>query len=201
MFDYIDEKRRKSALSGDMTPFEVDSEHKCGKFLGSRGDIYETSLDSCTCFDFDVNGHISPCKHIIRLAMELGELPNDGMITDLKKTYIKYYIGVLKKYVREAPLWDVIYLMSLLNKLSKSTGLACENDALAFAGIPDMLESGLFEPTKNGKKIKATKESKKEIKNMQKALESRVGAFVLERLDYAPLAEALKVLAAEEESF
>ena len=63
-----------------------------------------------------------------------------------------------------------------------------------------MLESGLFEPTKNGKKIKATKESKKEIKNMQKALESRVGTFVLERLDYAPLTEALKVLAAEDES-
>ena len=198
MFDYIDEKRRKSALSGDMTPLEVDSERRCGKFLGSNGNIYDTSLDSCACVDFDINGHISPCKHIIRLAMELGELPNDGMITNLKKTYIKYYIGVLKIYVREAPLWDVIYLMSLLDKLSKSTGLACENDELSFAGIPNLLESGLFELTKNGKKIKATKESKKEIKNMQNALESRVGAFVLERLDYAPLAEALKVLAADE---
>lgn len=103
MFDYIDEKRRKSALSGDMTPLEVDFEHKCGKFLGSGDNIYDTSLNSCTCVDFDVNGHISPCKHIIRLAMELGELPNDGMITDLKKNLHKILYRSFKNICKGSP--------------------------------------------------------------------------------------------------
>lgn len=49
MFEIIDSGRHKSALSGDLTPLSVDIENKCGKFVGSEGYIYDTSLEHCTC--------------------------------------------------------------------------------------------------------------------------------------------------------
>lgn len=41
--------------------------------IGSDGDLYEVSLDRCTCFDF--TSRQLPCKHIYRLADEVGLLP------------------------------------------------------------------------------------------------------------------------------
>lgn len=51
--------------------FEIDKENKTGKF-SSTTDLpyYETSLNSCTCQDFIERN--KPCKHIYRLAIELG---------------------------------------------------------------------------------------------------------------------------------
>lgn len=51
--------------------FEIDKENKCGKFSSTTlVPYYETHLDSCTCNDF-IEGQ-KPCKHIYRLAVELG---------------------------------------------------------------------------------------------------------------------------------
>lgn len=47
------------------------------EIIGSSGDIYETTLSSCTCFDF--RGRGLPCKHIYRVALEM------DMIEDLPK--------------------------------------------------------------------------------------------------------------------
>lgn len=38
--------------------------------LGTHGDIYQTSLDRCTCEDFQRRG--LPCKHIYKLALSRG---------------------------------------------------------------------------------------------------------------------------------
>lgn len=49
----------------------------------STGEVYRVSLTSCTCRDFTVSG--SPCKHIIRLAMEaglLGEKEDEPSVLD-----------------------------------------------------------------------------------------------------------------------
>lgn len=194
MFEIIDSGRHKSALSGDLTPLSVDIENKCGKFVGSEGYIYDTSLEHCTCADFAIHDGTMACKHMIRLAMELGELPNDGMITDHEKARIKYYTGILKVFVKTAPIMDTVHLFLILNNLLKSTGMTCAGNELAFAGIPDLLKSGLFELTKNGKKIKVTKTSKKDIKSLQKSVESRVGAFVLEHIDNESLSVSLQSL-------
>lgn len=67
-------KRIKSAKSAKLTPIKIDTTDFYGYFQGSHG-RYETFLDNCPCGDF----HRSklPCKHIYRLAMELGVLNSD----------------------------------------------------------------------------------------------------------------------------
>ena len=62
-------KRIKSAMSAKLTPLKIDATDCYGYFQGSHG-RYETWLDHCPCGDF----HRSklPCKHIYRLAVELG---------------------------------------------------------------------------------------------------------------------------------
>lgn len=62
-------KRIKSAQSAKLTPIRIDATDFYGHFQGSHG-RYETFLDYCPCGDFR-RSHL-PCKHIYRLAIELG---------------------------------------------------------------------------------------------------------------------------------
>jgi len=67
-------KRMKSAKSSKLTPIKIDSDDLYGYFQGSHG-RYETWLDHCPCGDF-IRSKL-PCKHIYRLAMELGVINMD----------------------------------------------------------------------------------------------------------------------------
>lgn len=196
MFESMDERRHKAALSGELTPLELKKSEKCGIFAGSEGNVYETSLSECTCPDFAINGGQIPCKHMIRLAMELGEIPDDGIVSDITQANIKYYSGILKNYVKSASLDDTIKFINIMSDLSQNAGCACSANSLAFAGIPDMLNSGLFELSKNGKKIKLTKDGKKTIKSLEKMLQTRLGKFVLVNINNETLLSALKSLLA-----
>ena len=71
MFDrsLVTESRFASALKKELTPLELSSENQSGRFVGSEGNIYQTTLDSCTCADFAIQGYAQPCKHMLRLAM------------------------------------------------------------------------------------------------------------------------------------
>lgn len=62
-------KRIKSAQSAKLTPIKIDNDDLYGYFQGSSG-RYETFLDYCPCGDF-IRSKL-PCKHIYRLAIELG---------------------------------------------------------------------------------------------------------------------------------
>lgn len=64
-------KRITSAKRADTTPSCVDKIYKTGIFEGSGKTPYQTTLNSCTCADFA--RRTLPCKHIYRLAMELGK--------------------------------------------------------------------------------------------------------------------------------
>ena len=66
------QKRQYSALDKKLTPISIDREAKIGLFKGSKG-IYCAALDRCDCMDF-VRNYL-PCKHMYRLAMELGVIP------------------------------------------------------------------------------------------------------------------------------
>ena len=68
--DTDEEKRFASAQQSKTSPLSVDKEHETGVFYGSGKEPYQTSLASCTCNDFVKRK--KPCKHIFRLAMELG---------------------------------------------------------------------------------------------------------------------------------
>lgn len=51
--------------------FDIDYEHLTARFSStSELPYYDTSLSRCTCYDFS-SRHL-PCKHIYRLAVELG---------------------------------------------------------------------------------------------------------------------------------
>lgn len=56
-------------------PLNLNLEHGKANFSGSKGQIYDTTLFSCTCIDF-MRGvkrkRPLPCKHIYRLAIECG---------------------------------------------------------------------------------------------------------------------------------
>ena len=67
-------KKQESAISkaqlSKTTPISVDYAAQTATFWGSSKEPYQTSLSNCTCSEF-VRFKV-PCKHIFRLAMELG---------------------------------------------------------------------------------------------------------------------------------
>lgn len=67
----LDEGRYKRAIkSVKLVQGTLDRENCTAQFKGSAKVPYTTTLSECTCVDFDRNG--APCKHMIRLAVELG---------------------------------------------------------------------------------------------------------------------------------
>lgn len=81
-------KRIQSAKTAKLTPLKIDKEKAAGIFLGSNKEEYTTNLSACTCVDFKRNS--KPCKHIYRLAIELGVM---------NETFSSYKNG-------KALLWD-----------------------------------------------------------------------------------------------
>lgn len=67
-------KRIETAKSAKLTPIKIDTQDFFGYFQGSHG-RYETFLDHCPCGDFRRSK--LPCKHIYRLAIELGLMDAD----------------------------------------------------------------------------------------------------------------------------
>lgn len=66
------EKRLDSARAAACTPLQVSQCGGTAEFKGSGG-VYHTSLNSCGCEDF--RSRNLPCKHMYRLALELGLIP------------------------------------------------------------------------------------------------------------------------------
>ena len=83
----FDSRRMAAAKSKTLTPVRVDNESLVGYFQGRRG-RYKTTLKSCQCGDFLHTG--ATCKHILRLAMELGvlerEFETDAMYIPIPKS-------------------------------------------------------------------------------------------------------------------
>lgn len=74
-------KRLNSAKKAECTPLSINHSDFTGVFSGSSSK-YQTSLTSCTCKDFSIKR--KPCKHMYRLAIELG-LINTDVKSDLSK--------------------------------------------------------------------------------------------------------------------
>ena len=90
-------KRQKSALSLQMT--SVDKISKSGVIKN-----YSVTLDSCTCIDF--SRRKKPCKHMYRLAMDLGLFQADEKNLDNLKSknfFRKYNLNYKKNFYDTAP--------------------------------------------------------------------------------------------------
>lgn len=77
-----DEKSQKNRINRAINelppPLMLDINAKEAEFVGSNGELYKTSLNSCECMDFAKRK--LPCKHIYRLAIELGVFKADSSI-------------------------------------------------------------------------------------------------------------------------
>ena len=63
-------KRRISATKIDEDDIELDPANQTARIYGSDPEPYLVTLEECSCYDFQSRG--LPCKHIYRLALELG---------------------------------------------------------------------------------------------------------------------------------
>lgn len=68
--DYEQHKRFNTAKKMKPENITLDITAQTAIVVGSGEDPYEVSLESCTCFDYC--SRKLPCKHIYRLAQELG---------------------------------------------------------------------------------------------------------------------------------
>ena len=75
------QKRRAKAQDAACTPLSVDVDNKTGAFSGSSG-VYRTTLEDCTCVDF--RRRKMPCKHMYRLAIEVGAFEGE-VVSDVSK--------------------------------------------------------------------------------------------------------------------
>lgn len=62
--------RMDRALFQNIVIQSYDPATGTAEILGTHGDVYQTSLDRCTCEDFQRRG--LPCKHIYKLALSRG---------------------------------------------------------------------------------------------------------------------------------
>ena len=77
------ESRRKRSHSTKLMSIDRDKpEAIFGSVTSKNGGTYTTTLDACTCRDFFVNRQRRPCKHIFRLAEELGIFNSEHFTSD-----------------------------------------------------------------------------------------------------------------------
>lgn len=104
----------KRICSGQKLPaskVQVQKDTQSALFQGSSDEPYETTLDNCTCMDASIRR--LPCKHMYRLALELGflnDLPvlnKEAMVTfdsdnEAKRFFDFYKSGAIsgEKYAK-----------------------------------------------------------------------------------------------------
>lgn len=127
------ERRHATARTGECTPLEIDAENGVGYFSGKSG-RYTTTLQECTCMDF-ARRH-KPCKHMYRLAIELG-LFNDTVEKNRTKVKAPYpddsyvydqIIYLLESCSQSAQKIYKLYLYYYLYQKAKDFGFKKSDD-------------------------------------------------------------------------
>ena len=190
------------ARSATTTPDSVDKESKTAVFKAGK---YQVTLDSCTCVDFSRTRR--PCKHIYRLAMELGLLEDNTCQTgekyDDKSDLLQSYEGLdleTKKLLKPI-FYQLLYSRSVvflergsLSDLLVHTGLFIETDSLsAVSQLPAIELKVLFEKMKFNNAPKLTSQAKTFIKwaeNNQDEFSKANDVFSM--LELNPRADSLK---------
>ena len=94
----------------------VDKVNNCGVFKGSSRDRYNTTLNSCECRDFELRHRA--CKHMFRLAHEIGIIHIDGCpsgkLYNCDDPMEKYTIGAAKELIEKLSVDERQVLYRLL---------------------------------------------------------------------------------------
>lgn len=150
----IDKKKVERAKSVKI--LTLDKENCALECIGSGGEIYQVSLSSCTCTDF-ARKH-DACKHMIRLAMELGILNESGNTMEqqrevdlfIAKHDLAYWFGCY--YLFNSPVVSDDEYDALKRKLKDEYGVSfpdfteysnVQNDS--FASVRIFLDSQNYE--------------------------------------------------------
>ena len=184
MFDrtLITENRLASAKKKELTPLELFPDEKSGRFVGSEGNIYKTTLDNCTCPDFAIQGYTQPCKHMIRLAMEYGEVAGSDRASDPEAIKARYYFGRARQFIHVAPLPEVVQFAGLIATVSGSDPGIPTDAFFASMDLAALSDAPFFSVKKNGS-VKVEKSYKKDWENLLTILRNRFGTEVIYRLN------------------
>lgn len=80
---HMEQKQINSKKSASKTKFiEINKIDGTAIFIGNKGEKHDTSLSRCSCFAFG-KGH-QPCKHMYRLASELGITEHIKEVADIE---------------------------------------------------------------------------------------------------------------------
>lgn len=188
--EMVTENRHKSALAKEMTPVRVDKENCTAFFTGSEGNIYSTSMEQCSCPDFAINGFGQPCKHMIRLAMELGVIPSTGMQTDIDSAYVKYHAGYVKEFVKSADIRKVISFARDFNSVCNGSSSLQMDVFSESMDLSCILDCPMFKEGRGGK-VTIDKKWQKEAKNIESVIRNRLGSEVLIRIEDEKLIDYL----------
>lgn len=115
--DDADKKRLESAKKRELTPKEI-SDDGVGIFVGSSGN-YNTTLLSCECVDFARRKR--PCKHIFRLAIELGiieeQAVSDARFHRVHKSNNCLSVEDAKEIISSFPIETIQYLRDIMYEM------------------------------------------------------------------------------------
>ena len=162
--DTEDQKKRfASSKKADCTPVSINNSDGSGAFSGKHGS-YQTALDGCSCVDFARRK--LPCKHMYRLAIELGIIQAE-VKSDTSKIAHPLADGLQLKE-----------LVSAVENMSESSQVYLKNTLLnmIFRGNDpiklnptkerdDVLESGILIPCESGL-FTVAREAKSRIRNL-----------------------------------
>ena len=168
---YEQEKRRKRSHSVNL--LSLDRKKARATFLSTNSweqNIYTTSLDMCTCPDFEER-HM-PCKHIYRLAKELGfyqpekfaagEYDYTMRFTHQVPDVVEQVENINEEKQLNAPAHDVTVLCLKINEVAVYTNIE-EKEAKFLSPYLDVSDEMLlfFSGILNGKNIKVLLTNKK----------------------------------------
>jgi len=89
-----DDGKTERAKKVKFVSCDASSGEPLAKCLGSKGEIYDVSLQACSCVDFSRNKRLVPCKHMVALAMRCRALNEEGLTWHQDNVKIAYELAV-----------------------------------------------------------------------------------------------------------
>lgn len=158
-----DLKRLTSAQKSECTPSSLDKEKQVGSFTGKHGS-YTASMYECTCVDF--MRRKLPCKHMIRLAIELNyikieaEHKSEKIRKSISGFTLKELVARVESLSEEAQRLYFSFLLEFIYR--KKSNVLVDNDDT----VCSLVNTGLVQIVRNDRDL----------------LESLTGKEIMERL-------------------
>lgn len=171
MLDWIEnkgyERFLQNAIKKETTPYNLDKDKKIANFVGKNGEIYTTTLEACNCTASDM--YAEPCKHRIRLAIELGLLNYDVQ----SDTSIPEYILKCAKIAEFIQYGTYDKVKEFIDLINPTGTLKTKNDTFNYY-YNNEITNVLFETNSKGKII-LTKDAKVFAKTLKDRFIKRIG--------------------------